>query len=117
MSAGLEDHRAERQRPHVVPAARRAEGEPGVVRVLLGPVEGGVEPRAEGGVLEGVAGELAVGAVQYEGEEEEQPGGDEAARVPVAAQPAAISAVTSEAVVTWLGVRPRRAHQRARYRE
>ncbi len=34
-------------------------------------------------------------------------------RVPVAAQPAAMSAVISEAVVTWLGVSPRRAHQRA----
>ncbi|GAA1425728.1 hypothetical protein GCM10009601_33250 [Streptomyces thermospinosisporus] len=38
-------------------------------------------------------------------------------RVPVAAQPAAISAVSREAVVTWLGVSPRRAHQRAMYRE
>lgn len=35
-------------------------------------------------------------------------------RVPVAAQPAAMSAVSREAVVTWFGVRPRRAHQRAR---
>ncbi len=35
-------------------------------------------------------------------------------RLPVAAQPAATTAVSSDAVVTWLGVRPRRAHQRAR---
>jgi hypothetical protein len=35
------------------------------------------------------------------------------ARSPVAAQPAAMSAVISDAVVTWFGVSPRRAHQRA----
>ena len=76
MAAGLQDHRAERERPHVVAAAGRAEREARVVGVLLGPVEGRVQPGAERGVLQGVAGELPVGAVQDEGEEEQQAGGD-----------------------------------------
>src|SRR5690606_25319632 len=77
--AGLQDHRAEGERPDVVAAAGRAEGEARVGGVLLGAVEGGVEPGAEGGVLQRVAGELAVGAVQHDGGEQQHTGGDETA--------------------------------------
>ena len=79
VAAGLQHHRAERQRPYVVAAAGGAEGEARVVGVLLGAVEGGVQPGAERGVLQRVAGELPVGAVQDEGEEQQHAGGDEAA--------------------------------------
>ncbi len=76
MAAGLEHHRAEREDPHVVATTGGAEGEARVVGVLLGPVEGGVEPGAHRRVLERVAGELPVGAVQDEGEEEQHSGRD-----------------------------------------
>lgn len=76
---GLEHHSAEGERPYVVAAAGGAEREARVVRVLLGPVEGRVQPGTHRRVLQRVAGELPVGAVQDEGEEEEQPGGDVAA--------------------------------------
>src|SRR6202008_4088482 len=72
--AGLQDHGAEGEGPYVVATAGGAQGEPGVVGVLLGPVEGGVQPGAEGGVLERVAGQLPVGAVQYEGGEQQRTG-------------------------------------------
>lgn len=75
--AGLQDHRAEREGPYVVAAARRSEGEARVVGVLLGAVEGRVQPGAERRVLQRVAGELPVRAVQDEGEQEQQPGRDE----------------------------------------
>src|SRR5207248_699521 len=77
--AALQDHRAQRQRPYVVTAPGCSEGEARVVGVLLGPVEGGVQPGAERGVLEGVAGELSVGAVQDEGRDQQDTGRDEAA--------------------------------------
>ncbi|GDY78520.1 hypothetical protein SAV31267_080050 [Streptomyces avermitilis] len=77
MAAALQDHRAEGERPYVVAATGRAEGEARVVGVLLGPVEGRVEPGAERRVLQGVTGELPVGAVEDEGEQEQQAGRDE----------------------------------------
>lgn len=77
--AGLEDHRAQCQGPHVVAAPGRAERETRVVGVFLGAVEGGVEPGAERGVLQGVAGELAVGAVEDEGRDQQHAGRDEPA--------------------------------------
>ncbi len=79
MPAGLQDHGAERERPHVVAAAGGTEGQARVVGVLLGPVEGGVQPGAEGGVLQRVAGELSVGAVQDERRDQQHAGGDESA--------------------------------------
>lgn len=94
--------------PRAAPSAS-----PGVVGVLLGAVEGRVQPGAERGVLQGVAGELSVRAVQDEGEHQQQTGHDEAGAGAGGGAAAAISAVISEAVVTWFGVRPRRAHQRA----
>ncbi len=78
MPAGLQDHRAERERPHVVAAPGRAQGEARVVGVLLGAVERGVEPGAERRVLQGVAGDLAVDAVQDEGRDQQDAGRDEA---------------------------------------
>lgn len=77
VSAGLQDHRAQGEGPHVVAAAGRAEGEAGVVGVLLRTVEGRVQPGAERRVLQGVAGQLPVGAVQDEGEQQQQAGRDE----------------------------------------
>ncbi len=111
--AGLEDHRAERERPHVVAAAGGAEGESGVVRVLLGPVEGGVEPRAERGVPQGVAGELAVGAVQHEGDDQQQSGGDETAAGAGGRAARRYERGDQRGGGDLVGVRPRRAHQRA----
>ena len=69
---GLQQDRGDRQRPRVrQPDPFRPGGQPGVDRVLLGPVGHRVEPAAERAEPPGVAGQLAVHAVQHEAEVEQ----------------------------------------------
>lgn len=72
MSGGHDDHRDQREGPHVVVVPGRAEREARVDGVLLGPVEGRVEPGADPRVAHRVARELSVGAVQDEREVQAQ---------------------------------------------
>ncbi len=76
MPTGHQDHGAERERPDVVAVPGGAEREARVEGVLLRAVEGRVQPGAHRRVLQGVAGELPVGAVQDEGDQQQDTRGD-----------------------------------------